>query len=247
MKKPLILIPPTFFEDTPTGVYGLNCTYMDWVARAGGIPVMLHHENGIPVMPHHEDGLNYYADALAHADGVLFPGGPDLDPEHWNELPIPQCGRIDPVRDCTEKLLFDAAIAANLPMLGICRGMQVLNVFLGGSLYQDIGAQFGKNVGHSQGCSGDIATHEISLVEGTPLRDIAGSGTVRVNTFHHQAVRELGLGLTAMAHAEDGIIEAFCASTHPFLWGMQFHPEKMEAHNTLSRGIFAAFMAACRK
>jgi len=237
MKKPLILIPPTDHEFGPSGHFMVMQSYMDWVTQAGGIPVMLHHV----------DDAGYYAEAVQHADGVLFPGGPDLDPGHWGELPIPQSGRINPTRDRTERLLFEAASAAALPMLGICRGMQVLNAFLGGSLYQDIDSQFGQNVGHSQGCAGDIATHDITLVEGTPLCEISGSGTVRVNTFHHQAVRKLAPGLIAMAHAEDGMIEAYCSADHPFLWGTQFHPEKMAADNGLSRGIFGAFLAACRR
>jgi putative glutamine amidotransferase len=237
MEKPLIGLVPSSWDGSRHR-FMISEGYMRWVARAGGLPVMLHYE----------EDPGAVAAMAARLDGVVFTGGPDIAPSYYGELPTPGLGGIVPQRDRAEDVLFRAAVTQRgLPALGICKGMQVLNVFLGGSLYQDIGADYpGKAMLHDQGSEGDVATHTAAVTPGTPLHALLGD-TIRINSYHHQAVKTLAPGLRVMATAPDGIIEAYDAPDRPFLWGVQFHPELLAADNIISAKIFGAFVAACAK
>ena len=192
-----------------SGATLLNSTYTEAVTRAGGIAVVL------PTVCSSEEAEHL----LGMLDGIVFSGGEDVNPgwygeEVWNETVY-----MDPVRDFSDSLLARAALASGKPVLAICRGAQLMNVLLGGSLYQDLPSQLASDVVHGGG-----ATHPIGLVEGSVLRSLFPVDSIRVNSFHHQAARDLAPGLTVTARAADGIVEAY---ETPRIWAVQFHPEKM--------------------
>lgn len=238
MSKPLIGLVPSSW-DGENRRYVMGSTYMHWVARMGGMPVMLHYT----------DDPEYMEEIVPRLDGVLFTGGPDLSSVYYGEEPTPAQGGIVPQRDAMEKALFECAVIRHKkPTLGICKGMQLLNVFFGGDLYQDIAQQYpGKHMLHRQGSKGNVATHTAAVIPGSPLHNVTGKDEIKINTFHHQAVRKLADGLEVMATAPDGIIEAYWKPDYPFLWATQFHPEMFDEDFELSRQIFKTFIDACKK
>lgn len=185
-------------------------TYVNEVAAAGGVPVLL------PPVPGVEA-------ALSGLDGLIISGGPDVHPAHYGQQPGPHTTVIRPERDAAELALFRAALDAGKPVLGICRGMQLMNVALGGSLLQHLPEVFGHD-GHSP-VSGGYGEHKVVVGEAGSLAAILGPGPVAVPTHHHQGVDRLASALTATAWADDGLIEAFELGSHPFAIGVQWHPE----------------------
>ena len=186
------------------------------VLKAGGTPV---------VIPPHNDqkALLTLLDTL---DGLLFSGGGDINPLLLGEEPLPQLHSVCPMRDEPELFLVREAFRRQIPMLGICRGIQVLAAALGGKVWQDIYVQGeGAKLKHSQDMPREYASHSVSIKEGSLLRDIFGSNTLAVNSFHHQAVSEAGPHLRVSATSPDGIIEAVESNEHKALLGVQWHPE----------------------
>ena len=223
--RPLIGVSPSCVGGRPT-VSGL---YLDAIWRAGGLGVML---------PYTDDPARWEAYA-ALFDGFLFSGGVDIDPARYGEIALP-CVEIDPSRDAFEAGLFAAAYPTGKPILGICRGVQVINVFLGGSLYQHI-------EGHSQATPREVREQAITVEKGSLLWRICGKKSLTVNSFHHQAVKSPAPTLAVAARAADGCIEALWAPAHPFLFGVQFHPEIYAGlpDDDHAAAIFAAFLGAC--
>ena len=203
-------------------------TYLDSVYKAGAMPILL--------QPRAD--ADFIEKICACSDGFIFSGGEDIDPAYYGEENIAS-KNICSIRDEFEKMLFDAAIKTGKPILGICRGMQVINVFLGGSLHQHID-------GHVQEESREIRTHSVSVIENTLLSDILDSKRVEVNSFHHQVIKTLAEGVTINALSDDGYIEAFHAKDHPFLIGVQWHPESYYNECETSKKIFEAFINACK-
>ncbi len=166
-------------------------------------------------------------------DGLILTGGEDIDPLKWfGEEPVPATGGIVPVRDFFDIHLVRAAVARGIPVLGICRGEQVINVAFGGTLYQDIPSQAkSKNpVKHRQSAPREYGTHSISVKKDSRLyeilgADVAGSGKLSVNSYHHQAVKDVAPGFVVSAYAKDGIVEAIEMKNDPHVIGVQFHPE----------------------
>lgn len=232
--RPLIGVSPSCVGGRPT-VSGL---YLDAIWRAGGLGVML---------PYTDDPARWgaYADLF---DGFLFSGGVDIDPTRYGESALScgaqprgslPCVEIDPSRDAFEAGLFAAAYPTGKPILGICRGVQVINVFLGGSLYQHV-------EGHAQSASGEVREQVVAVEEGSLLWRICGKKSLMVNSFHHQAVKAVAPTLSVAARAADGGIEALWAPAHPFLLGVQFHPEIYAGlpDDDHAAAIFAAFLGA---
>lgn len=186
-----------------------------------------------------EFARKYLGSILDKLDGLLLTGGDDPDPVHYGEDPLPGQGGIEPERDILEINLIALALEREIPILGICRGMQSLNVTLGGSNYQDIASQYhdkmdiGEQVKHSQKAPRSYPTHEIAVAEETRVGELIGYPNIRVNTFHHQAVKEPGDKLVATAWARDGIIEAVEMISGLFCVGVQWHPE---GHHELPGG-----------
>ncbi len=183
---------------------------------------------------------DYINEACRHFDGFVFCGGGDIDPKYYGEKKAYEIENICSLRDAFEQQLFYTAYKSKKPILGICRGMQVINVFLGGSLHQSI-------CNHSQTEPRRISTHSVSIRVGTPLHSIIGSGEAAVNSFHHQAVKVLAPALETDAVSDsDSLIEAFHDKGHKFCLGVQWHPESMYLNDMYARSIFDSFVKACK-
>lgn len=181
----------------------------------------------------------------ALCDGFLFPGGHDLDPALYGEERSEKCGVICPERDQMEKLFFPMALETGKPLLGICRGVQLFNVMLGGTLYQDLPSQHPSPVEHHGQPPYDQEIHRVSLLPGTPLSEAVGLEEMGVNSYHHQGVRALGKGLAPAALAPDGLTEALYLPGHRFALAVQWHPEFSFKSDENSRKLFRAFAKAC--
>lgn len=232
--RPLIGLTPSYREE-PDACW-LHTDYLRAVERAGGLPVALPLTGSTAAL----------AALCRRLDGVLLTGGPDPLPALYGEETLPCCGAICPQRDEMELALTREALRQGLPLLGICRGIQVLNVALGGTLYQDVAAQTGTAVNHQMEKPYSRAAHGVAVAPGSPLFRLLGQGRLAVNSCHHQAVRRLAPQLAAMAQAEDGLAEAVWMPGRPFVWAVQWHPERLGA-DAGSPKIFAAFAAACAR
>ena len=180
-------------------------------------------------------------DALT-CDGLLLPGGGDMDPKFYGQERIPACGEPNLLRDAAEPLLLRAFLAADKPVLGICRGIQVMNAVLGGDLYQDI-----KPFEHLPHNDHWTKVHTVTVRRGTLLSRILGQDTVLVNSQHHQAVDRVAPGFTLAALSEDGIVEAIEKPDAGFCLGVQWHPEWLSDADPAMQGLFDAFVNACSK
>ena len=205
-QKPLIGISSS--RSQTSGTIQLSPAYPDAIMKAGGTAVLL------PVIHSREE-----ADALlATLDGIVFSGGVDVDPVWYGEEPLNETVEIDKVRDYSDSLLARAALDSGKPILAICRGEQLLNVVMGGSLFQDIPSQVEGHLTHGGG-----AKHMIQIDKGSFLHTIFGVESMEVNSYHHQAVKVPAEGVKVTARSEDGIVEAYEADR---IWAVQFHPEK---------------------
>lgn len=180
-------------------------------------------------------------DALT-CDGLLLPGGGDMDPKFYGQERIPACGEPNLLRDAAEPLLLRAFLAADKPVLGICRGIQVMNAVLGGDLYQDI-----KPFEHLPHNGHWAKVHTVTVRRGTLLSRILGQDAVLVNSQHHQAVDRVAPGFTLAALSEDGIVEAIEKPDARFCLGVQWHPEWLSDADPAMQGLFDAFVNACSK
>lgn len=236
MSKPIIAITPQY--DSDNDKIWIRPLYEKCITLSGGIPLLL------PLFADKSD----LEVALNLVQGVLFTGGPDITPFIFNEEAIEGCGNISPERDKLEKDVYDIAFDKKLPILGICRGMQAVNVFSGGDIFQDINSQidFDVKLKHCQEFKGSIPVHYVDVRENSLLYEILGDKKIKVNSFHHQAVRKLGNGFKIVGISSDGIIEAIEMENYKFLLGVQWHPELMLENGEYSLNIFKAFIEACR-
>ena len=239
MKKPMIVITPQkmTMEAPYEGVYHYsNSYYGEAVLAAGGLPL-------IPPFLSDDTALTL----MEAADGLVLSGGADIAPSLYGEASIPQCGKTPPERDQSDLALLKAALRLRRPVLCICRGSQLANAFLGGTLYQDLETQFGGSVAHGRGEDYRKAVHTVAVVPDTPLAKLTGAPEIGVNSLHHQAVKKLAPGLAPMAFAPDGLIESWYG-TDPEQWlrGYQWHPEMLE-DLPRRQAIFSEFLEACRK
>jgi putative glutamine amidotransferase len=211
-----------------------NLTYIQAVIRAGGLPLLI---------PHLEE-LALLRAAYERLDGLLLPGGEDIHPSHFREAIHERCRSISPERDATELPLARWAVDEGKPVLGICRGVQVLNVALGGSLYQDIGAQCPGAGRHDwyPGFPRNLMAHGAALAEGSALARILGGSVVAVNSLHHQSVKDVAPVFFVTAVAPDGVVEGVQARDHPFAIGVQWHPEELAATDAGSQRLFEALV-----
>lgn len=182
---------------------------------------------------------------LLECDGLLLPGGADVDPALYGQTPTEKCGKPNTLRDTAEMKMLEAFVPTGKPVLCICRGMQLLNVYFGGTLHQDISAT--QVCKHSDFFSKNKGNHPVKVLPRTKLSQIFKEETVTVNSLHHQAVDALGPGLTVSAVSGDGFIEGVEVFLHPFCVGVQWHPEHMCRSVAAQQGIFDAFVKACKK
>ena len=231
MKKPMIGLMPLVDEGKES--YWMLPGYMKGIEKRGGIPVMLPLTND-------EAALKQMADTF---DGFLFTGGHDISPKLYGESTLPVCDTRCEARDQMEQILFREILSADKPVLGICRGLQLINALLGGTLYQDLPTQYPTQICHRQKAPYDVPAHSVDICKDTPLHTLLRMDQILVNSCHHQAVKTLSGRAKAMAISEDGLTEALYVPDRAFVWGVQWHPE-FALKDEVSRKIFDAFVQA---
>ncbi len=213
----------------------VNQAFLDCIEAAGATP--------LPIPDMGDERIRVL---LELCDGLLVTGGADFDPRAYGRRPHAKLGSISPHRDHLDRVAIEYALArAEMPILGICRGIQSLNVVAGGTLLQDVGSQVDGALKHNQSAPGWYPTHDIDLAKGSRLRDLLGCGRVAVNSFHHQAVDDPAPEFQAVAWTEDGVVEAIEREGARFCLGLQCHPELMAPRDERIARIFAAFVDAC--
>lgn len=224
-KRPAIAVTPSYNKD---GYIRMNPAYFTSIWKAGGLPSFVAYTDDPAVLDEY----------VASYDGFLFAGGVDVDPKYYGETVAFDSVEINPVRDSFELALFKKVYASGKPILGICRGIQLLNVALGGSLYQHI-------EGHSQSAGRGVRTQKTTILPGNRLSDILGGRSeLDVNSFHHQAVKTLAPGLVAAAYSADGICEGVSLPDYRYFIGVQWHPELLEGDD--SAALFKSFVESCK-
>ena len=233
--RPRIGVLPLYNSENQT--LWINPLYFGGVETAGGLPIML------PLT----DSPELWDTYLEACDGFVFTGGQDVGPQLYGQEKRPECGYQADLRDKQELYMLRRLKDMNKPVLGICRGVQIMNVACGGSLYQDLPSQAPSMVVHRQAMPYDIPHHQITITPGSRLHEILKLEKLSVNSMHHQAVLDVAPGLTVSAVAEDGIVEAVEKPGHPFFLGVQWHPEHMWQSYRSARNIWAAFVSACER
>lgn len=232
MRKPMIGVLP--LVDMERKSYWMIPGYMKGIEAAGGIPVML------PLTTDHKIIQKLVEDF----DGFLLTGGQDVSPKLYGEEILPECGQTNTERDEMERILIEKVIEMDKPMLGICRGIQILNTVLGGTLYQDLPMQHQSEIDHHMTPPYDRVVHKVILNEETPLYSILNVKELGVNSYHHQAVKELSKKLNVAAVSEDDIIEGVYMPDKKFVLATQWHPELSYISDKNSMKIFEAFVDA---
>lgn len=231
--RPVIGIVPLYDEEKDS--YWMLPGYMKALEECLSIPVML---------PLTEDKteLLYF---IRTCDGLLLPGGQDVDPASYGEERLPACGPICPAKDRMEGILLDAAVRLDKPVLGICRGLQFLNAHTGGTLYQDLPTEH-PGLCHRMERPYDRGAHPVTVERKSPLYEIVGSTEYSVNSCHHQGIRDLSPLLYAAATAPDGLVEAAWMPGKHFILGVQWHPEWLYQKDPAAMRLFEAFVKAAK-
>lgn len=220
-KRPIIGVVGALFERrNASTISGISRSYLAAVEAAGGLPLLIH-------LTDDQDVLDAF---YQQCDGLLFCGGGDIAPAHYGQTPHPRLGAVEELRDRVELRLARRAVADRKPVLGICRGIQLLNVALGGTLYQDINAELPGTLDHresSQRSDRAYLAHLLTLERDSWLAEILDATTIAVNTLHHQAVRDVASGLRVVGRAPDGVVEAVEGTGDTFIAGVQCHPEEL--------------------
>lgn len=230
MKKKVIGVVP-LWDDEKESLWMLP-NYLDAIISESALPIVF------PLTTDEKD----IKQLASMCDGILFTGGHDVSPSVYGEQKRDVCGEPCAARDTMEGILLDICIQTQMPALGICRGIQFFNAYLGGTLYQDLPTDFPSTVEHHMSAPYDKYIHTVSLIKETPLYDLLRVDTLPVNSYHHQAIANLSPKLKPMAIAEDGIVEAVYLPEHPFLWAVQWHPEFLYGCDEPSRKIFREFL-----
>ncbi len=230
--KPVIGVMP-LWDDDKNSIWMLP-GYLEGIKHAGGVPIIL------PMTTDKDD----LSQIIGMCDGYLFTGGHDVSPEIYHEKPISQSVICCKERDEMESVILESAINSDKPVLGICRGIQFINAVLGGTLYQDIPTQHPSEIEHHQSPPYDVPVHKVTIVRDSPLYDCLKAEEISVNSYHHQAIKDLAPGLSVMAVSPDGLTEAICMPEHRFLWAVQWHPEFSYKTDSNSQKIFNVFVKA---
>jgi len=235
--RPLIGITPGYTADNDR-LFIAN-GYVEGINRSGGLGLLLPLSKDPEVIK----------DAFGRCDGFLLTGGPDLDARYFGEANLRYNGEISPLRDNLEILVAQKAVEMKKPILAICRGMQVLNAALGGTIYQDIYEQIKDRelLKHTQEAPGWYPVHEVAIEKNSLLFEICRIERLGVNSFHHQAVKSLGKCLKVAALSSDGIIEAIELQDDSFTVGVQWHPERMLKEHSEAFSLFEALVKAAAR
>lgn len=212
MKKPVIGVTPYTRQD---GSIYVPDGYLEGIKSMDCEPLVIDYRNFT---------VKYMREAASKLDGMLFSGGKDVTPRFYGEEPVPEAGPFDLDRDELELLLFELVRAKKIPILGICRGCQIINVAAGGSLYQHVPAVFGKN--HQQGSDDPPFVHEVSILPGTKTHKMFGETHIMVDSYHHQSVKDVAEGFIVTARSPEGVVEAIESTADDFIVCLQWHPEK---------------------
>ena len=217
--------------------FSMNQSYLKAIEAAGGIPIMIPHIDD-------EDRLRRIYEML---DGIMLPGGLDIHPRFYGQEPHPALDPVDTGLDHTETTILPWALEDDMPVLGICRGEQVLNVVMGGTLIQDIYSEYPTTLDHRESFKRkirDFLAHDMSVAPGTRLHELVGQDRVWVNTSHHQAIDKVAPGLIATAWSPDGLIEAVESPDSHFVMAVQCHPEELWRKHEWARKLFQSFVDA---
>lgn len=232
-RRPLIGI--TTHGRDQRGRFRVDARYVDAVRRAGGVPLLL------------PPGESELEPLVALLDGLVLTGGGDVDPAHYGGTPHAEIDEVDPERDTTELALARAADRSGLPTFGVCRGAQVLNVALGGTLVEHLPDEVGDEVSHRpEPGAHAFERHAVEIEPGSRLAAILDTARCAPPSWHHQAVRTLAPGLEVVARSPDAAVEAFEKPGHPWLLGVQWHPEVTAAIDPVQQRLFDALVAAAR-
>ena len=240
-RKPLIAMTGARSTGGAWGRYSLG-HFMDYLLSDYGAAVL--DAGGAPlIVPTTQDRASLEA-ILDRAQGLILSGGPDVHPRCYGEEPVAGLGEVDTVLDEMELMAARIAVERDLPLLGICRGIQVLNVALGGTLHQDIPSQVPRSICHTPKTDKAVTTHTVRIEPGVLLERIWGEREAWVNSQHHQALKDVAAGLAVTGRARDGIIEAIEHPGRRFLLGVQWHPEGTWREDPYSRKLCRAFVTA---
>lgn len=233
--KPVIGVIP-LFDDEKDSIWMVP-GYMEGIRMAGGLPIIL-------PLKAQEDEIGQI---VRMCNGFLFTGGHDVDPALYGAPKSERCGPANHDRDVLEQRIFEHALKTDKPVFGICRGIQLINVLCGGTLYQDLPAEYKgtKVVEHHMQPPYDVPCHQVEIVKGTPLESTLNKLTLRVNSYHHQAIKELSKNLKPMAISEDGLVEAVYMPGKKFIQAVQWHPEFIYLVDEDACKLFKAFVDAC--
>jgi len=235
MERPIIGVIP-LWDEKKESIWMLP-GYMQGLEEAGAVPVILN-------LTVSETALKQNA---CFFDGFLFTGGHDVNPKLYEQEKADYCGEICEMRDQMEACIFrEAVLNQNKPALGICRGIQLINILLGGSLYQDIPAELPSKISHRQEPPYDVPAHSVRLIPESPLYKLAGKERLEVNSCHHQGINRIAKGLEIMAQADDGLVEAVYIPDRSFVWAVQWHPE-FSLKDEISKKIFSSFVESIEK
>jgi putative glutamine amidotransferase len=245
-KRPVIgivtqTLPPIVGERAPCWIVGTG--YIQALRAAGAVPWV------IPLLPDDMETMN---EIFTRLDGVFLTGGVDVEPSYYGESKLPICGATDPTRDSVESSLLKFAMAKHLPVLAVCRGLQILNVACGGTLYQDVASQVPAALKHDYfptpaNPSRKYLAHDVTVKQGTRLGAIMASAVVPVNSMHHQAIKDLAPTLLATAFAPDGIIEGVEGTNGQYLVAVQWHPEELTETQPEMKRLFSTFIDEAAK
>ena len=220
-KKPVIGIT-TDYKDK---YYGIEKTYSAAIASRGGLPILI---------PSLNSNKKILKELISRIDGVLIPGSRDMDPKHYNQKPHKKLNPMSKERTASEYIIVEQSLKNNIPIFGICGGTQFINVFFGGSLYQDIESLLPNALSHEKG-----SVHSVNIINGTNLKKIVKKSQLKVRSYHHQAIKKIGKDLTICAKSDDGIIEGL-ESQNGMVLAVQWHPELKK--NQISTNLFNYFI-----
>jgi len=235
MERPIIGVIPLWDEEKDS-IWMLP-GYMQGLEEAGAVPVIL-------PLTVSENVLKKTADLC---DGFLFTGGHDVNPKLYGQEKTVHCEEFCDERDRMEAYIFrEAVLKQNKPALGICRGIQLFNALLGGTLYQDIPAEFPSAITHVKGPPYDVPAHTVRILPKSPLHELMGKERIEVNSYHHQGINRIAEGLEIMALADDGLVEAVYMPDCFYVWAVQWHPE-FSLKDEISKKLFASFVGNAGK
>lgn len=233
MKKTVIGITPLY--DIERESIWLLPGYMEIIQKCGALPVIL------PFTDNRQE-IN---DIFGFCDGILLPGGQDINPRLYGEAASSLCSSLCDARDSLEEIIFKQAYELDIPVFGICRGLQLINALLGGTLYKDIPSEYKSKTVHKMTKPYDKACHKVSLIENTPLYSLLKEKSIDVNSCHHQAVKTLSPLLKPMAVSEDGLIEAVYCPDKKFIQAVQWHPEFSYKKDSRQLSLINEFVKSC--